>query len=100
MSDLAHMTCVEDFRRLARRRVPRMFYDYMNSGSWTEDTYRSNETDFQALKFRQRVAVDIARRSVRATLLGEDAAMPVILAPTGLTGMLHADGEILAARAA
>jgi len=97
---LAHMTCVEDFRRLARRRVPRMFYDYMDSGSWTEDTYRSNETDFQALKFRQRVAVDIARRSLRATLLGEDAAMPVILAPTGLTGMLHADGEILAARAA
>ncbi len=100
MPALAHMTCVEDFRRLARRRVPRMFYDYMDSGSWTEDTYRSNETDFQALKFRQRVAVDIARRSVRATLLGEDAAMPVILAPTGLTGMLHADGEILAARAA
>jgi len=97
---LAHMTCVEDFRRLARRRVPRMFYDYMDSGSWTEDTYRSNETDFQALKFRQRVAVDIARRSLRTTLLGEDAAMPVILAPTGLTGMLHADGEILAARAA
>ena len=100
MPVLAHMTCVEDFRRLARRRVPRMFYDYMDSGSWTEDTYRSNETDFQALKFRQRVAVDIARRSLRATLLGEDAAMPVILAPTGLTGMLHADGEILAARAA
>lgn len=100
MPALAHMTCVEDFRRLARRRVPRMFYDYMDSGSWTEDTYRSNETDFQALKFRQRVAVDIARRSLRATLLGEDAAMPVILAPTGLTGMLHADGEILAARAA
>ena len=100
MPALAHMTCVEDFRRLARRRVPRMFYDYMDSGSWTEDTYRSNETDFQALKFRQRVAVDIARRSLRTTLLGEDAAMPVILAPTGLTGMLHADGEILAARAA
>ena len=100
MPALSHMTCVEDFRRLARRRVPRMFYDYMDSGSWTEDTYRSNETDFQALKFRQRVAVDIARRSLRATLLGEDAAMPVILAPTGLTGMLHADGEILAARAA
>jgi len=94
------MTCVEDFRRLARRRVPRMFYDYMDSGSWTEDTYRSNEADFRLLKFRQRVAVDIVQRSLRTTLLGEDAAMPVILAPTGLTGMLHADGEILAARAA
>ncbi len=100
MPALAHLTCVEDFRRLARRRVPRMFYDYMDSGSWTEDTYRSNQADFQALKFRQRVAVDIVRRSLRTTLLGEDAAMPVALAPTGLTGMLHADGEILAARAA
>ncbi len=100
MPALAHMTCVEDFRRLARRRVPRMFYDYMDSGSWTEDTYRSNEADFRLLKFRQRVAVDIVQRSLRTTLLGEDAAMPVILAPTGLTGMLHADGEILAARAA
>ncbi|MER1966120.1 alpha-hydroxy acid oxidase [Castellaniella sp. GW247-6E4] len=100
MPALAQLTCVEDFRRLARRRVPRMFYDYVDSGSWTEGTYRSNETDFQKLTFRQRVAVDIGRRSLRATLLGEDAAMPVALAPTGLTGMQHADGEILAARAA
>jgi len=97
---LNKITCVEDFRRIARRRVPRMFYDYMDSGSWTESTYRANEADLQALKFRQRVAVDIARRSLRARLAGEDVAMPLALAPTGLTGMQRADGEILAARAA
>ncbi len=100
MPALNKITCVEDFRRIARRRVPRMFYDYMDSGSWTESTYRANESDLQALKFRQRVAVDIARRSLRARLLGEDVAMPLALAPTGLTGMQRADGEILAARAA
>ncbi len=100
MPALNKITCVEDFRRAARRRVPRMFYDYMDSGSWTESTYRANEADLQALKFRQRVAVDIARRSLRARLLGEDVAMPLALAPTGLTGMQRADGEILAARAA
>jgi L-lactate dehydrogenase (cytochrome) len=97
---LNKITCVEDFRRVAQRRVPRMFYDYMDSGSWTESTYRANESDLQALKFRQRVAVDIARRSLRARLLGEDVTMPLALAPTGLTGMQRADGEILAARAA
>ncbi|MGB3705625.1 MAG: alpha-hydroxy acid oxidase [Castellaniella sp.] len=100
MPALNKITCVEDFRRVARRRVPRMFYDYMDSGSWTESTYRANEADLQALKFRQRVAVDIARRSLRARLLGEDVTMPLALAPTGLTGMQRADGEILAARAA
>ncbi|HET8702888.1 alpha-hydroxy acid oxidase [Castellaniella sp.] len=100
MPALNKITCVEDFRRVARRRVPRMFYDYMDSGSWTESTYRANESDLQALKFRQRVAVDIARRSLRTRLLGEDVAMPLALAPTGLTGMQRADGEILAARAA
>lgn len=94
------ITCVEDFRRLAVRRVPRMFYDYADSGSWTENTYRSNEEDFQKLKFRQRVAVDIEKRNLRTTMVGEHVAMPVALAPTGLTGMQHADGEILAARAA
>lgn len=94
------ITCVEDFRRLAERRVPRMFYDYADSGSWTEQTYRSNESDFQKLMFRQRVAVDIETRSLRSTLIGQDVAMPVALAPTGLTGMQCADGEILAARAA
>ena len=94
------ITCVEDFRRLAMRRVPRMFYDYADSGSWTEGTYRSNEEDFHKLKFRQRVAVDIEKRNLRSTMVGEQVAMPVALAPTGLTGMQHADGEIHAARAA
>ena len=94
------ITCVEDLRLLARKRVPRMFYDYADSGSWTESTYRANEQDFQRIRLRQRVAVDIARRSLRSRMLGQDVAMPVALAPTGLTGMQHADGEILAARAA
>ena len=100
MSALAKITCIEDLRRLARRRAPRMFYDYADSGSWTESTYRSNEADFQRLKFRQRVAVDIETRSLRSCMAGAEAAMPVALAPTGLTGMLCGDGEILAARAA
>lgn len=94
------ITCVEDFRRLAERRVPRMFYDYADSGSWTEGTYRSNETDFHKLKFRQRVAVDIEKRTHRSSMVGIDVAMPVAIAPTGLTGMQHADGEILGAKAA
>ncbi|MBN8506720.1 MAG: alpha-hydroxy-acid oxidizing protein [Burkholderiales bacterium] len=94
------ITCVEDLRQLARRRVPRMFYDYVDAGSWTESTYRANEADFAALKLRQRVAVDLANRSTAATLLGVPVRMPVALAPTGLTGMVHADGEMLAARSA
>lgn len=94
------MTCVEDFRQLAERRVPRMFYDYADSGSWTESTYRANEEDFQKLKFRQRVAVDIEKRTHRSSMIGIDVAMPVAIAPTGLTGMQHADGEILGAKAA
>jgi L-lactate dehydrogenase (cytochrome) len=94
------ITCIEDLRVLAKRRVPRMFYDYCDSGSWTEGTYRANEADFQKIKLRQRVAVNLENRSVRTTMIGEDVAMPVALAPVGLTGMQHADGEILAARAA
>ena len=94
------ITCVEDLRRVAKRRVPRMFYDYADAGSWTEGTYRANESDFQPIKLRQRVAVNMEGRSVATKLIGIDAAMPVALAPTGLTGMQHADGEILAARAA
>jgi L-lactate dehydrogenase (cytochrome) len=94
------ITCIEDLRLLARKRVPRMFYDYADSGSWTEATYRSNESDFASIKLRQRVAVDIEHRSTRTTMAGVDVAMPVALAPTGLAGMQHADGEILAARAA
>lgn len=94
------ITHIEDLRVLAQRRVPRMFYDYADSGSWTESTYRANEADFQAIKLRQRVAVNMENRSTRTTMVGVDTAMPVALAPTGLTGMQHADGEILAARAA
>ena len=94
------ITCVEDLRRLAKKRVPRMFYDYADAGSWTEGTYRANEADFRPIKFRQRVAVNMEPRSVATKMIGIDAAMPVALAPTGLTGMQHADGEILAARAA
>jgi L-lactate dehydrogenase (cytochrome) len=94
------ITCIEDLRRLARKRVPRMFYDYADAGSWTETTYRANETDFSQILLRQRVAVDLQSRSVRTQMIGQDVAMPVALAPTGLTGMQHADGEILAARAA
>lgn len=100
MSRLKTVTCIEDLRQMAERRVPRMFYDYADSGSWTESTYLSNAHDFQKLKFRQRVAVDIQSRNLRSTMLGADVAIPVALAPTGLTGMQHADGEILAAKAA
>ncbi|MES2151866.1 MAG: alpha-hydroxy acid oxidase [Pseudomonadota bacterium] len=94
------VTTIEDLRLLAKKRVPRMFYDYADAGSWTESTYRANSDDFANIKFRQRVAVNLENRSLRSTMIGQDVAMPVALAPTGLTGMQHADGEILAARAA
>ena len=100
MDNLSKITCISDFQQLARRRVPKMFYDYVDSGSWTESTYRDNESDMQQLKFKQRVAVNIEGRSLATTMLGQPVSMPVALAPTGLTGMQHADGEILAARAA
>ena len=100
MPDLSTITCIEDLRRIAQRRVPRMFYDYCDSGSWTEGTYRANQDDFQRIKLRQRVAVNMEGRSTASTMVGQEVAMPVALAPTGLTGMQHADGEILAARAA
>jgi L-lactate dehydrogenase (cytochrome) len=92
--------CIEDLRRLARQRVPRMFFDYVESGSWSESTLRANCADLAAIRLRQRVAVDVEFRSLRSTLLGQDVSMPLALAPTGLTGMVHADGEILAAQAA
>jgi len=100
VDNLSKITCISDFQQLARRRVPKMFYDYVDSGSWTESTYRDNESDMQQLKFKQRVAVNIEGRSLATTMLGQPVSMPVALAPTGLTGMQHADGEILAARAA
>ena len=94
------ITNIEDLRVLAQKRVPRMFYDYADSGSWTESTYRANSSDFAAIKLRQRVAVNMENRTLASTMAGQPVAMPVALAPTGLTGMQHADGEILAARAA
>ena len=94
------ITNIEDLRVLAQKRVPRMFYDYADSGSWTEGTYRANESDFQKIKFRQRVAVNVDNRSTTSTMVGQKVAMPVALAPVGLTGMQHADGEIKAANAA
>ena len=94
------ITNIEDLRVLAKKRVPRMFYDYADSGSWTEGTYRANCEDFQKIKLRQRVAVNMENRSTATKMVGIDAKMPVAIAPVGLTGMQHADGEIKAARAA
>jgi len=94
------ITTIEDLRILAKKRVPRMFYDYADSGSWTESTYRANSDDFQKIKLRQRVAVNMENRSTATQMIGQNVAMPVAIAPTGLTGMQHADGEILGARAA
>jgi len=94
------ITTIEDLRVLAEKRVPRMFYDYADSGSWTESTYRANEADFHKIKLRQRVAVNMEGRSTATSMVGQAAKMPVAIAPVGLTGMQHADGEIHAARAA
>ena len=94
------ITCIEDLKRIHRRRVPKMFYDYAESGSYTEQTFRENTSDFARLRLRQKVAVDMSGRSTAATMISTPVAMPVALAPVGLTGMQHADGEILAARAA
>jgi len=91
---------IKDLQELARKRVPRMFYEYADSGSWTESTYRANERDFADIMLRQRVAVDISERSLKTEMIGQAVSMPVALAPVGLTGMQHADGEIKAARAA
>ncbi|MFV0512711.1 MAG: L-lactate dehydrogenase [Jhaorihella sp.] len=94
------ITTIGDLKRIHERRVPRMFFDYAESGSWTEQTFRENTTDFDKIRLRQRVAVDMTGRSTAARMIGQDVAMPVALAPVGLTGMQHADGEIKAARAA
>jgi len=100
MNPQTDITCIADLDALAKRRVPKMFYEYAASGSWTQQTLRANCDDFQRLLLRQRVAVDISQLSLQSTMLGQAVAMPVALAPTGLCGMQHADGEILAARAA
>ena len=94
------ITCIDDLKRIYKRRVPKMFYDYCESGSYTEQTFRENSTDFSKLRLRQRVAVDMTGRSTQTTMIGQKVAMPVALAPVGLTGMQSADGEIKAAKAA
>jgi L-lactate dehydrogenase (cytochrome) len=94
------ITTIEDLRVMAERRVPRMFYDYADSGSWTESTYHANSDDFKKIRLRQRVAVNMEGRSTAVSMVGQPARMPVAIAPVGLTGMQHADGEIHAARAA
>ncbi|GAB4261869.1 MAG: alpha-hydroxy acid oxidase [Pararhodobacter sp.] len=94
------ITTIEDLRRIYRRRAPKMFYDYCESGSWTEQTFRDNTSDFTKIRLRQKVAVDMSNRSTASTMVGQPVSMPVALAPVGMTGMQHADGEILAARAA
>lgn len=93
------ITNIDDLKRIYRRRVPKMFYDYAESGSWTEQTFRANTTDFSELLLRQRIAVDMGNRTTRTQMIGQDVSMPVALAPVGLTGMQCADGEIKAARA-
>ena len=100
MKNLNHITCIADMRRVYRRRVPKMFVDYVDSGSYTEGTYHRNEADFQTMLLRQTVLVDMCGRSQQTTMLGETVSMPMALAPTGLAGMQHANGEMLAARAA
>ncbi|HEY3891571.1 MAG TPA: alpha-hydroxy acid oxidase [Bradyrhizobium sp.] len=97
---MKHITCIEDLRQLHMRRVPKAFFDYADRGSYSEDTLRANHDDLQQIKFRQRVLVDVSRRDLSTTILGEPAALPLILAPVGLLGMQHGDGEIHACRAA
>jgi len=97
---MKHVTCIEDLRQLHMRRVPKAFFDYCDRGSYTEDTLRANRADLEAIKFRQRILVDVSKRDTSTTILGEPAALPLILAPVGLTGMQHGDGEIYACRAA
>ncbi len=94
------ITCIDDLKQMHRRRAPRMFFDYCESGSYTEQTFRENTSDFARIRLRQKVAVDMSDRTTASTMIGSPVAMPVALAPVGMTGMQHADGEILAARAA
>ena len=97
---MKHITCIEDLRQLHKRRVPKAFFDYADRGSYTEDTLRANSEDLRQIKFRQRILVDVSKRDLSTTILGEPATMPLILAPVGLLGMQHGDGEIHACRAA
>jgi L-lactate dehydrogenase (cytochrome) len=97
---MKHITCIEDLRQLHMRRVPKAFFDYADRGSYTEQTLRANRADLEAIRFRQRILVDVSKRDLSTTILGEPASLPLILAPIGLCGMQHGDGEILACRAA
>src|SRR5438309_791899 len=97
---MKHITCIEDLRQLHMRKVPKVFFDYADRGSYSEDTLRANRADLEAIKFRQRVLVDVSKRDLSTAILGEPASMPLILAPVGLLGLQHGDGEILACRAA
>jgi L-lactate dehydrogenase (cytochrome) len=98
--DLRKATCIDDLREIARRRVPRAFFQYADHGSYTQSTLRANRTDLDAIKLRQRIGIDVDKRDLSTTIAGEPAALPLVLAPVGLTGMQHGDGEILACRAA
>ena len=100
VNHMSAITTIEDLQRLFHKRVPKMFADYVDSGSWTESTYKANESDFDKIKLNQRVAVDMSNRSLKTTMIGQEITMPIAIAPTGLTGMFRADGEMLAARAA
>jgi L-lactate dehydrogenase (cytochrome) len=97
---MRHITCIEDLRELHRRKVPKAFFDYADRGSYSEQTLRANREDLERIKFRQRILVDVSKRDLSTTILGEPAALPLVLAPVGLLGMQHGDGEILACRAA
>src|SRR4030081_223310 len=99
-TSMKHITCIEDLRQLHMRKVPKAFFDYADRGSYAEETLRANRDDLQQIKFRQRILVDVSKRDLSTTILGEPAALPLILAPVGLLGMQHGDGEILACRAA
>src|ERR1700736_1076718 len=99
-TSMKHITCIEDLRQLHKRRVPKAFFEYADRGSYTEDTLRANHDDLQQIKLRQRVLVDVSKRDMKTTILGEPSALPLILAPVGLLGMQHGDGEIHACRAA
>src|SRR3982751_6737690 len=95
-TSMKHITCIEDLRQLHKRRVPKAFFDYADRGSYTEDTLRANRADLEAIKFRQRILIDISRRDTSTAILGENASLPLILASIGLLGMQHGDGEIAA----
>src|ERR1700743_3365714 len=97
---MKHITCIEDLRQIHMRKVPKAFFDYCDRGSYAEETLRANRDDLQAIKLRQRILVDVSKRDTPTTILGEPAALPLILAPVALTGMQHGDGEIHACRAA